>query len=125
MRHGDHGRWRGRHERLEQVEPGEVEVVGGLVEEQHVLARQEDRGQRGPGRLPAGEVADLDVDAVGGQADLGEHRAGAGVEVVATDGEEVLEGARVGLDRVGVVAHRGRGASSASLAAATPVRRAR
>ena len=83
-----------RHELLEQVEPGEVEVVGRLVEQQHVLARQQDGRQRGPCRLPARQVADLDVEAIGGQADLGEHRARAGVEVVAADGEEVLEGRR-------------------------------
>ena len=52
VRHDDDRRRRRRHEALELVEPGEVEVVGRLVEQQHVLARQQDRGQRGP-RAPA------------------------------------------------------------------------
>ena len=42
-------------EALELVEAGEVQVVGGLVEQQHVVAGQQQRGQPDPGRLPAGE----------------------------------------------------------------------
>ena len=37
------------------LEPGEVEVVRRLVEEQHVVAAEEDRRERGPRRLAAGE----------------------------------------------------------------------
>ena len=85
--------------RSSMLEAGEVEVVGRLVEQQHVLAREQDGSQRGPRRLAAGEVADRDVEPIGRQADLGQHRAGAGVEVVAADGEEVLERGAVGLDR--------------------------
>ena len=40
-------------EPLEPVEAGEVEVVGRLVEEEHVEAREQDRGEVRPGRLPA------------------------------------------------------------------------
>ena len=45
------------HELLEPVEAGEVEVVRGLVEQEHVEAAQQDRGERGARRLPAGEHA--------------------------------------------------------------------
>src|SRR5690606_22992574 len=50
-----------------------------------------------------------DVEAVRGQADLVEDGADAGVEVVAADGEEVLERGAVGLDRGDVVGHGGGG----------------
>ena len=43
------------HERLEPFQAGEVEVVGRLVEQHEVEAAEQQRGQRGPGRLPAGE----------------------------------------------------------------------
>ena len=56
------------HEPLELVEPGEVEVVGGLVEQQHVLLRQQDRRQRRPRGLSAAEVADGDVEPVSRQS---------------------------------------------------------
>ena len=40
-------------ERLQPAQPVEVEVVGRLVEQQHVDPGQQDRGQGQPGRLPA------------------------------------------------------------------------
>ena len=49
---------------LEPVEPGEVEVVGRLVEEEHVEAAEQDRGQRGARRLPTGERARSHVEQV-------------------------------------------------------------
>ena len=108
--HGHDRARRRRHERLEEIEPGEVQVVRRLVQQQDVLAGEQDGSQRGTGRLAAGEVADLDVEAVGGQADLIEHGARAGVDVTAPDGQEVLERRRVGLDRVGLTGHRRGGA---------------
>ena len=41
---------------LEALEPGEVEIVRRLVEAEDVEAGQQDRGERGAGRLAAGEV---------------------------------------------------------------------
>ena len=38
-------------ERLQLVQPGEVEVVGRLVEQQDVVAGEQQRGQAHPGRL--------------------------------------------------------------------------
>ena len=104
MRHHDDRGRRAVDEPLELVEPREVEVVGGLVEQQHVLLRQQDRRERRPRGLPTAEVADGDVEPVGRQPDLGEHRAGAGIEVVATEREVVLERLAVGDDRLRVVA---------------------
>jgi hypothetical protein len=40
------------HHLLQAGQPVEVEVVGGLVEHRDVEARQQDRRQRHPGRLP-------------------------------------------------------------------------
>ena len=37
---------------IERLEPLEVEVIGRLVEQQHVLARQQDRGQGGRAACP-------------------------------------------------------------------------
>ena len=45
-----------QQEALEEVEPVEVEVVRRLVEQQHVEAREEDRSECEPRRLPAGEL---------------------------------------------------------------------
>ncbi len=69
-------------ELLESIETGEVQVVRRLVEQEHVEAAEQDRGQRGAGRLTPGEHRDLDVEAVGGQPEVGTDRADAGVEIV-------------------------------------------
>ena len=84
-------------EALQAGQTGEVEVVGGLVEEEDVEAGQEDGGQRGPGRLPARELAHLHRQPVGGQAQVGAHRLGPGLEVGAAQGQVPLEGHRVAL----------------------------
>ena len=47
-----------REEPLEPLEPVEVEIVRGLVEEEHVEAREQDRGEREPRRLAARERLD-------------------------------------------------------------------
>ena len=93
---------------LEQVEAGEVEVVGGLVEQEHVVPGEQHGGQRRPGRLAAGEVGHLELDPIGRQPHLREHRTGARLEIVATEGEEAVERLAVGLDRGVVVAERNR-----------------
>ena len=101
MRHDD-DRARGLvHELLQPVETGEVQVVGRLVEQQDVEAAEQDRRERGARRLPAREHRDLDVEPVGGQAEIGAHRADARVEVVAAEREELLERVGVGLGRAG------------------------
>ena len=92
MRDRDDGPAMGVHEALEDLEAGEVEVVGGLVEQEHVDARQDEDRQTDAGGLAARQGAHRQVQAVGREADLGQRRPGAGGEVVAPEGEERLEG---------------------------------
>ena len=89
-------------EGLEPVEPGEVEVVGRLVEQDDVEAAEQQGGQRRAGRLPArqrgheGVVADVEPE-------LAEHRGDAVLEVRGAAREPVVEGdavCRVGAGRV-------------------------
>ncbi len=67
-------------ERLEPGEPVEVEVVGGLVEEHHVEAAQQQRGQRDARRLAAGQRRHEGVGA-DVEAEVVEHRGDPVVEV--------------------------------------------
>jgi hypothetical protein len=57
-----------RDEPLQLVQPGQIEVVGGLVEQEDVVAGQQQRGQSDAGGLPAGEA-----DGRGVQGDPGSH----------------------------------------------------
>ncbi len=82
-------------EALEAVEPGEVEVVGRLVQQEHVEARQQDRREVRPGGLPAGEGRHLEVERAFGQAEVGEHRADARIEVGGAEREVLVERVRV------------------------------
>ena len=81
-------------EALEPVEPVEVEVVRRLVEQEHVEARQQDRRQRGPRRLAAGERRRLLVER-DGEPELGARRARPRLEIAAAEREEALERGRV------------------------------
>ena len=60
---GDHRDPAGQRaeEAFQAFEAGEVEIVGRLVEQEHVEAGQQHRRQPGPGRLAAGQVGDGDV----------------------------------------------------------------
>ena len=60
MRDDDHRAVEAGEERLEPREPGEVEVVRRLVEQQHVEAAEEDRRERGARGLSAGEALRAD-----------------------------------------------------------------
>ena len=70
---GDDGHAAGEavDERLEARQAVEVEVVGGLVEQEHVEPGEQDGGQRRPRPLSARQGADRYVEAVGGQAQVG------------------------------------------------------
>ena len=102
VRDHDHRAGRVVHESLEPVEAREVEVVGGLVEEEDVEPTEQDRRERGAGRLAAGERADLYVHAVGREPDVGQHGFGPRVEIGTTEREEAVErlGVRVGDGRI-------------------------
>src|SRR4029453_4933145 len=58
VRDDDEPRVEPDQEALEQVEPGEVEVVRRLVEQEEVELGGEDRGQRGAALLPTGNIDD-------------------------------------------------------------------
>ena len=60
-------------ERLEPVEPVEVEVVGRFVEQQDVEAGEEDRGERRLGHLPAGQSHRGGLEQPQRQPEVGEH----------------------------------------------------
>ncbi len=83
----------------------DVEVVGRLVEHQHVVAGQQHRGQRHPAPLTAAEIAHLAV-----QADVGEqvldHRPGVGFrrpDVVGTASDDHVPDRGVRGEVVGLV----------------------
>ncbi len=91
-------------ERFEQVEPGEVEVVGRFVEEEHVEAGEEDRGEGGPCGLTAGHRGHRRVEELGRQTDAVDHGRGPRVEVGCPEREVAIEcrGVRVvGAGRAG------------------------
>ena len=77
-------------EPLEPAQPREVEVVGRLVEQEDVEAREQDRGERGAGRLAAREGREL-APGARAEADVGQDGPGAGLEVLAAEGEEAVE----------------------------------
>ena len=86
-------------EPFEAVQPGEVEVVGRFVEEEHVEPRQQDRREVRPGRLSARQRRHREIDGARGQAEVGEHRADAGVEVGRAEREVPVERRRVVVGR--------------------------
>ena len=77
---------------LEAIEPVEVEVVGRLVEEQHVEAAQQDRGQRDLRGLPTRQHGHRAIEHVFVEPHVGGDRPRPGVEVGRTGREVVVEG---------------------------------
>ena len=75
---------------MQALAGGAVEVVGRLVEQQHVGSCEQQSGQREPDRLAAGDLADVSVQQGPRQAEPLELGAGALVDVpVGADGVEV------------------------------------
>ncbi len=81
-------------EPFQPFEPGEVEVVRRLVEEEHVEAREQDRRQRDTSRLAAREQPHP-LPGGAGESDIGERHTCARREVVAAEGEKAIERLRV------------------------------
>ena len=78
------------HERLlEPLQRLDVEMVGGLVEQQHVGARRERARQRGPRELPSGEGVQRPVEVGLGEPEPVGHRGGAVAPQVAAAGLEL------------------------------------
>ncbi len=68
MGHEDHRCVELRQIALEPLERGDVEVIGGLVEEQEIRVAGQSPGQRGAGELPSGEAHQAAVELVIGEA---------------------------------------------------------
>ena len=84
--------------RSRRARPLEVQVVRRLVEEEHVEAREQDRGECGARRLPTGERPERGSERGRRQTRFGDGRPRARVQVVASEREEAVERLRV-LDR--------------------------
>ena len=91
VRHDHQRRVQPEDEPLQPVEAVEVEVVGGLVEQEHVEAGEQQGGELGPGGLAAGQPAELRSRAPAGQAEVGGDRGDAGVEVGAAERHPAVE----------------------------------
>jgi hypothetical protein len=83
------------HEPLELLEAGEVEVVGGLVEQQHVEAGEQHRREPDARCLPTRQRGGLGVEQVGRESDGRERLADAHVEVGCAQREPAVERAAV------------------------------
>ena len=99
-----HRRVEADHPRFEAVESVEVEVVGRLVEQEDVEARQQQRGQRAPGRLATGQRCRRPIEEPLGQSEFRPRLADARVEIRGAQCEPPLQG-----DRVPIVAARSSG----------------
>ncbi len=112
--------------RLQALQAVQVEVVGRLVEQEDVVAGEQQRGEAGAGRLAAGERGHRLVQA-DGQAERGGDLLGPLVEVGAAEVEPALQARRrTRRRRPGAPSTSAWVASSiARWASATPVRRAR
>ena len=76
VRHDDDAAVELGEERLEQIETREVEVVGRFVEEEHVEARQQDRGERRACGLPARHRGHRRVEQIDRETDAVDDRGG-------------------------------------------------
>ena len=96
VRHEDQSSRMGPEEALQSLEALEVEVVRRLVEQEHVVAREEDRRQCDTGRLPAGQAvaSAIEVDA---EAKVGAHGSRSCLEVGTPERQITLERLRVAL----------------------------
>ena len=94
VRDDDQARLQRTAELLELLEAGKVEVVGRLVEQEDVVARQQHRGERGPGRLAARQRRGFSSE-VDRQAEVVAHLPDAYVEIGATQAEPALQGRAV------------------------------
>jgi hypothetical protein len=92
--HDQEARLGAAHPVLQPEGGGEVEVVGGFVEQVEVGRPDQEAGQQGATRLPAGEASGVRLRV---EVEPGEHSGGASLDVV-TAGEAVsLLGRRVGV----------------------------
>jgi hypothetical protein len=81
-------------EALKAFQAVEVEVVGGLIEQQRVIAGQQQRGEPDPGGLAAGQHGHRGVE-VHAESEVHGHRRSALVEVCATESQPAVQGRRI------------------------------
>ena len=91
VRHEDDGGRRLAEEALQHVVPVEVEVVRRLVEEQHLEARQQDRGERGPRGLAPRERARRLLESLCGKPESGADGPRARRQIRAAQREEPIQ----------------------------------
>ena len=86
----------------------DVEVVGGLVEQQHVGAGEQDAGQLDPAPFATAEHADRQLQPIALQTKTGGHRSGLALGAIAAGGREFVLGPAVPADvaLAGVFLHR-------------------
>ena len=116
----DCGRVERLHELFESIEAVEVEVVGRLVEQERVVARQQQRGEASARGLAAGQRRGLEVQ-VDFESDVGERLVRAFFDVGSAEREPAIERVRVAVicagfaarHRVGIRVHRGLGCADA------------
>jgi len=80
-----------QHEVLQHRQPDQVEVVGRLVQQQHVVPGQQQRREPRSGRLAAGQRRHRPVE-LDGEAELGGDRVGPLVQVGRAEAEPALQG---------------------------------
>ncbi len=72
-------------EALQPLHAGEVEVVGRLVEQQHVGVLEQEAGERDAHHPAARELTDVALDVAIGEAEAGEDPSGLGLHAVAAE----------------------------------------
>ena len=85
---------------LQPLQRGDVEMVGGLVEQQQVGLGGQRPGQRGAGQLAAGEGRELALALLGAEAEPAQHFQDLVAPAVAAAGFEPVLGGRVGGHRL-------------------------
>lgn len=95
-------------EGFEPFEAVQVEIVGRLVQQEDVVAAEQQRGEAGAGRLAAGQGGHRLVEA-DGQAERSGHLVGPLVQVGAAEGEPALKAVGVGVVRSGRALHQALG----------------
>jgi len=114
-----------QQEALEQLEPGEVEIVRRLVQQEDVEPREQDRGERGSAPLAAGELARRPVER-GIEPDLGQDASGARAAKSAPPRARKWSSASAcALVTDGLRSRAASSRASSASASAMPVRRAR
>jgi hypothetical protein len=114
------------HHLLQHSQPGQVQVIGRLVQQQHVGPDEQHHGQPQPGRLPTGQLPGTAGEDVHRKAEPAGDRVRPLGQVRRADREPGLQGGRVPGVRAGLAGHqRRRGPVQLGTRRATPVRRAR